>query len=58
MRIQNETGMAAQEQPSPLARAVDESADDAFIENAAALNWLLPWALAITGILITLILMR
>jgi len=58
MHIQNETSIAAHERPSPLVRTADESAGDAFVEHAAKLNWLLPWALAMAGILITLVLMR
>ena len=58
MRTHDDAGVAAREPPAALARAGEESAADAFSEDAAGLPWLFPWILAMTGILITLALMR
>jgi len=53
IRIDEVTGAGAGEEPAALARDAAESDG-----NALGLPWLFPWLLALSGILITLALMR
>jgi hypothetical protein len=51
--IHDNTGAIARERPDALAHDTDDAGD-----VASPLPWLFPWVLALTGILITLVLMR